>query len=322
MVTTNMSFNRSVLFLDKLQLHIYTIGYRNSGECILFFLENDFGICYSGLIDCYQVNGINVAIELLQQYGVNGLDFLCWTHPHVDHTLGLEVILHEFVTEKTKFVYPLNIKSINRSQIPQDAIPVVGGIIDIIESAAVKKAKVRPVSGTSRIESISFGNGRADAGSNFLFQIYSLSPDPNTVEKRDSLNKVVNINDYSVALSLSLGNKVFVFCSDIQDQTIRKIEYYPSKIDYLKIPHHGSEHSLKIIDWIMEEKVGIACTTEYKKSKLPRAESIEKYLMYSENLYSTHNGVEEFGYLYTVYNVKTDTFFNYTEGRMEKVFSS
>lgn len=308
-------------FLDKLYFHVYTIGYKNEGESILFMIESDFGIVYSGLIDCYERDGINIASNILEERGVGHIDLICWTHPHMDHSIGYEDIFNKYVNEKTKIIYPANLLSINDKDVSEGCVQTLDKIRDIIGSRKIRKATVKTISDNKRVENINFGVGQPDSNANFLFEIWSLAPISDIVEKRDLLQKVASVNDYSIALNITFGDKIFLFGGDIQDFSIKKVDHFgiPTKVDYLKIPHHGSKGSLDIINWIKNHGVGIACTTEFKTCRLPDESALDEYRNYSDSLYSTHIGQGDYGYLYTMYDVIDDNFYVKTEGRMKEI---
>ena len=77
------------LYSNSLFFEVYLIGYNSQGESILFFLRTDEGVIYSGVVDCYTYKSINKTIDLLKKENIEKIDFLCWTHPHDDHSLGI-----------------------------------------------------------------------------------------------------------------------------------------------------------------------------------------------------------------------------------------
>lgn len=81
------------LYSNSLFFEVYLIGYNSQGESILFFLRTDEGVIYSGVVDCYTYKSINKTIDLLKKENIEKIDFLCWTHPHDDHSLGIDKLL-------------------------------------------------------------------------------------------------------------------------------------------------------------------------------------------------------------------------------------
>lgn len=74
-------------------------------------------------MDCYEERSENVAIELLEAEGLECFDFVCWTHPHDDHTVGMENVIEDYCDDKTLFwIPPFILKDIeNRSNAAQTA---------------------------------------------------------------------------------------------------------------------------------------------------------------------------------------------------------
>ena len=76
----------------------YIIGYKNEGESVLFFVRADGGISFSGLIDCFRLRDIDKINDILKENGVKKLDFICWTHPDLDHSKGLKDIIQNYAS--------------------------------------------------------------------------------------------------------------------------------------------------------------------------------------------------------------------------------
>ena len=76
-----------------LELFVLNAGY---GESIVVHLPNGRW----GVVDCYAKSledpNSNLALQLLEEHGVTELEFLCLTHPHVDHFYGMTQILRRF----------------------------------------------------------------------------------------------------------------------------------------------------------------------------------------------------------------------------------
>lgn len=100
------------LFDKTLDFEINLIGYKNKGESIVFFLRTDGKAVYAGLVDCFEYESQNMAIELLKNEQLPFFDFVCWTHPHDDHTVGLDKIITEFCDKNTLFWIPPFLKKI------------------------------------------------------------------------------------------------------------------------------------------------------------------------------------------------------------------
>ena len=302
--------NKIVPLLNKLSISIYLVGYNKLGESIVFVVENDFGIFYCGVIDSFECNDVNNTIKILDQLGVKSLNLLVCTHPHEDHTLGMCKLINNYVTEDTRIIYPSNVYNVNQEV--ESIRETTEKITEILNSRKRKKPKLIGVNGYSPIYKCQIGN---QISKSFEFQIIALSPVTEIVEKRIFNGRVNTPNDYSISLLISIGGINFFLGGDIQNTTIDKIEqmYLPNKIDYVKIPHHASRHSTKLLGWFNRlDKSSISCTTEYSSSGLPNMEVIGKYKSFFNEIYTTNINPEKpvgVGIIKTVYDVLGNKFF-------------
>ena len=99
-------YKQVVYFEKDLCIETYVIGYKNEGESILFFVRADGGISFSGLVDCYKLDDVDKVKDILQENEIEKLDFICWTHPDLDHSKGLVDIIKNYVSQKTNIWIP------------------------------------------------------------------------------------------------------------------------------------------------------------------------------------------------------------------------
>jgi len=266
-------------FLKNLTLEIYTIGYKREGESIVFFIKTDNQIAYSGVIDCFEYNSINKTAEILMKNAVNKIDFLCWTHPDLDHSLGLDTILNQFVDFNTKIALPENISGQEFSYHSS-----VKASFDFIQD------KIKPRPGRKKFDVKSASDYKYLVWLDFKgpvltyqMTIHSIAPNSTIVRSRSLSTSTPKKNDYSVALMLNLGEVNILLGGDVENATINKFEefYIPEKLDYIKVPHHTSKSSDKLLLYLSQElKVEVACTTLYETHELPNTELLKIYLDY------------------------------------------
>ena len=301
--------NRIIPFFSKLQFNVYIIGYETQGESILFTIENDYGIAYSGVIDCFEKDNFNETINLLDELNINKLDILCWTHPHEDHTKGMDKLIKLYTSERTKLIYPANVYNIKQEN--EYTKKTSEMIKDIISSRKKKKPAIYPINGFRPIDRKQLGN---QPDNFYELSINALTPVSEIIEKRIVEGKVNTPNDYSISLLVSVGGVNFLFGGDIQDATIKKIDedYIPPKIDYVKIPHHSSKHSMSLLKWFNKlNKSSISCTTEYSPSNLPNEGVIDRYKLYFNEIYCTNKKTKDkngLGVIHTIYDVIDKSF--------------
>lgn len=81
---------REDLFID-----VYHIGYSTQGESCVFILYTAAKkVLYSLAIDCFEEMQINITDEILKEWKLEKkLNMFIWTHPHDDHSVGVERIV-------------------------------------------------------------------------------------------------------------------------------------------------------------------------------------------------------------------------------------
>lgn len=225
------------------------------------------------------------------------LDMLVWTHPHDDHSIGLEHIISKRCDKNTKIVTA----EILNSKLPKYT-NVCDSIISYISTKNTYKKfnnrwSINPVGHFPEVlQEIVFTKGK-DIIEKMV--IRCISPYPNIGNVQAGLDNE-NINKLSVGIIIEINrieNRLnFLFSGDMEKQTIEAImqeqedEEIPSIYNYIKIPHHGSEKSSNLVDILDSElKSEIGCSTVFCKKELPRMDAIRKYSNFIESLYCTSN---------------------------------
>ena len=281
---------RNLLFKDALELEVNIIGYHNQGESIVFFVRTDGYIAYAGLVDCYKTKDINVVKMLLEKEQIKKLDFVCWTHPHDDHTVGMDEIWDEYCTDETCF-YCTDIVTADPDLYSEEALEVFGKITDIHKLHKKKKTDITYVTDFKQLERLMcVGNAMQ-----YEFKICSFAPKSAMLGEREISNKEEQGNIYSVGLYLFLGEYSVMLAGDVENQTLRRIKdddmEYP--VDYIKIPHHGSVSASFLPDKLKNLEIlapSIATTTLSRRQGLPQKEIIENYFKWGcQEIYATGN---------------------------------
>ena len=103
--------------VKDLFLNLYLIGYENEGESIIISVTSsnpEKRLFYIGIVDSYKSGDINLTKEVLEhifeRYELKKekrkINFLCWTHPHDDHTKGMDDIIKQYCNNKTLIALP------------------------------------------------------------------------------------------------------------------------------------------------------------------------------------------------------------------------
>ncbi len=310
------SYGNYFIINKSLTIETKIIGYKNQGECVLIFVRVDNGICFSALIDCYMTNSIDKVSEILDMYHVQNLNFLCWTHPDLDHSKGLKKVFEKYVDKKTQIWIPEGIEAheIECSKEVQELFSMLKEcVIDYSKGYSVYTAS--DVKELSCYDTYCFAKGLNE----YVLSIMGYTPNSKLIRRQNYLNQFIK-NDRSIFCVFRLGEVRIFLTGDIENQTIQML---PKGVDshahILKIPHHGSETSIEMID-VCSEGCDVACSTVYRmgKSRLPNDEVMKQYSLGSKLLYCTGGqDQEQEKYEYGIVTVYTDVLNNLYEVKME-----
>lgn len=314
-------YKQVVYFEKDLCIETYIIGYKNEGESILFFVRADGGISFSGLVDCYKLDDVDKVKDILQENEIEKLDFICWTHPDLDHSKGLVDIIKNYVSQKTNIWIPegVDAQEITCSKdVKELFIQFKKCMIDMDAEYNVYSASDRK--DMMGYNSICFQKG-VDI---FPLEIISYAPNSKIIRKQNYTDKFIK-NDRSVFFVLALGSARIFLTGDVEDSTIEKIpsNFFEKHIHIMKIPHHGSDSSGKMLDlgW---QVCDVACSTVYRKghSDLPLANIMKRYSEVSQYLLCTGKAdrtkeTEKYGIVKIVTDIIENSFSTYTEGNAE-----
>ena len=315
---------------ENLIISIFVIGYKNIGESIvvLFRDVNDDTekIVISMVIDSYEKDNLNFTRKVLSKHHVDKLDFVCWTHPHYDHSPGIDSLIKDMFHENIvifspKFYYGnlmpdlLNSES---SRTPE--------IFDNIWN------QVKDHPNFSEIWRTISANG--DATHSYQLQLltedglshkdicfYFLTPlGSRTDVFATKGNQFGKPNELSVSFILSIDGYDFFFGGDTENEHAIGInKEIVQGLRWIKVPHHCSLGAKCIAERI-GPKFDYAASTVYKSSNLPKEEVQNIYakegILHMTQLEENHEykllheyGIIQYDYHFaddeTVVNIKT-----------------
>lgn len=322
--TSDVSISRykQVVYFEKnLCIETYIIGYRNEGESILFFVRADGGISFSGLVDCFRLDDVDKVNDILEENGVEKLDFICWTHPDLDHSKGLKDIIKNYVSEKTYIWIPegVDAQEITCSKEVKELFTQLKNCT-FDTDAEFNVYSVSDRKDMMCYNSICFQKGI----DGFPLEIISYAPNSKIIRKQNYMDKFIK-NDRSIFFVISLGSVRIFLTGDVEDATIEKIpvNFFEKHIHIIKIPHHGSDSSGKMLDLGWQD-CDIACSTVYRKghSDLPLPNIMEKYSETTQYLLCTgkidkNKETEKYGLIKIVTDVIENKFSTYMDGNAE-----
>jgi beta-lactamase superfamily II metal-dependent hydrolase len=312
---------------NNLVVSIFVIGYRNVGESIVVLFRDVYGdvddVKMSMVIDSYEIGDLNMTKKILSKFNVSKLDFVCWTHPHCDHSMGIDTLVKDnfhddMVIFSPKFYFgnlSQDILSSESSKTPE----IFSNITKIVEGSHNKQNIWRTIS--------AYGDTTCqyplkiiskDNDSSKDVYLYFLTPLGSRTDAYAIKGKELSSpNELSVSFVLSIDGYDFFFGGDIEDSHASSIsEEIIKSMRWIKVPHHCSLKATKIVDRI-GERLDYAVSTVYKSSGLPKEEIQNKYAQYCDlhmtqleenNNYQIQKkyGIIQYDYYFANENTKVD----------------
>ncbi len=285
-------YKNIIYCLESLVIETYFIGYLHEGEAILFFIKSDNNICFSGLIDCYKTKDMDIVTYILKKKQIISLDFICWTHPDLDHSKGLKDVIDSYASRHTYIWIPESIDTediVCSEEVKRLFISLKQYVIST--EATLNVFSISDIKDMMAYNSLCFINNI----NLYPLKLISYAPNSKIIRKQNYLEKYIK-NDRSIFFVLALGKTRILFTGDVENDTIKQIpkEHFEQHVHILKIPHHGSSTSTKMLE-LISGNCDIACSTVYRKgnSSLPEAEVMEAYKEKSTELYCTGKSAPE-----------------------------
>ena len=220
------------------------------------------------------------------EYGIKAFDIICWTHPHLDHSKGLLSLLKNYSNEETKIVLPAELHIV-KDCMKTESRNIFNYIQKITKRNSIKHGECNVVTEGKILEYFEL-RGKEK----IVFRIISLSPISTRVLnmanicKQKTVGKCShNFNEYSVALIVEINGYWFLFAGDMENSTITEIakKYLLDNVVFVKIPHHGSDTSNKLVELFDKKtcKDMVCATTALIKkgefNKLPNNDVLKRY---------------------------------------------
>jgi competence protein ComEC len=200
---------------DNLEVNFLNVG---EGDCILIEAPNNINILIDGggTPQSEFDIGRNIVIPYLRRKGINEIDLLILTHPHIDHLEGLLPILTEIK-------------------------------VDMVLDGGLACNSLEYQEFISLILKKGIPYHKAKAGDNFIFsnnlEMLLLNPlyDSDFYEESD-------FNNASIVVKLFYKNADFLFTGDIEKAAEKKLLVWQNILqsDILKVSHHGSVTSTNL----------------------------------------------------------------------------
>jgi len=290
-------------FYNDINVELFFLGLQNEGESILVILKCDNKIQHTLVVDSFlESDGTSPVLKILQQKGIKEIDTLVWSHPHDDHTKGITKLMKEFEDNIGEILIPMGVDTDQSkyTKATKELLEKINGI-NIANIVHKKLTRIRPiVADTSILRDREIKLRKVAERRYILFNIYAVSPDGNLVRNRDLRQDYNNLNDFSIGLYYIVGDFILFLTSDIENITINQLteETQNQMItpNILKLPHHGSDGSLKLFDFYNkqicshnEEVIEYIALTAYKNNKLPKEIVLKNYKTISNKIFKIDN---------------------------------
>lgn len=252
-----------------------------------------------GVVDCFRRRQTSPVVEWLKARDINSLRFLCWTHPHDDHSSGLPFLLAEF-PQIDEFWHcdamcQLSVLALIDTEHQRVYNGVSSYLVEVYESMLKRTTGPQPTSLVKHCRtsqpllrlqqhdlkitvltpsSASVATYETRLGKAFTEEVdfSALSPEPH--------------NEVSVGLWMEYGKTSVILGGDAEVPTWERARAaardmpWPSHSNYIKASHHGSLGAYDPELWaewapgLTERRVGV---TPFSSQKLPRPEGLEKF---------------------------------------------
>ena len=291
---------REYTIKGQLYVDIYTIGYEPKGEGIVLKIKDGNKTVFCCVIDCYEIENQNETLKLIQD---ESIDLICLTHPHEDHCKGIEKIL-EKANSSTTILYP-NYMLDEKYRNKKDANNTIEKISKILIKRRDNNSKPRTMACVGRqciMDDIKFFD--IENGGKYGMYVNTYTPLSVVLDKRKAKeflgeNTIGDIqdNNLSIMMSITIGRLKLLFCGDTEDETITELNdvvnkeeghFFNGVIDYVKIPHHGSDGTLEMFNLLSNvNTVSNSVSTVYRISKIPKIKVLEEYRKKRSKVYCT-----------------------------------
>lgn len=282
-------------FYKELKCKLYIIGGSTEGESVLFVVYGDDKVIYSCITDSFMQEKNNVPRLVAECCGLQGITDVFWTHPHDDHSDGIIELVE---TYKPESIYvPAELV-----ELPEGSPKISKEVLETINQfpSCDYRFKYQPCVTPIATNSVVLYKMLNVSDHVVPFIINTVAPAGSKVRRDVVTDRYNQLNDFSIAVLISIGDFAILLTGDLQDQMIKYIKE-TMQIDIptpniLKIPHHGSMGSTRVVSLFNnEEKVNLAVTTAKRSSHLPRTEALDTYLEYCEKLYKIGDEEKKIG---------------------------
>lgn len=297
--------------LDEVEFRIYTIGYSRQGETILTLICEKNRIIYSVLTDSFQkqskdIKKYNVLDDIFSRYQNPRIDVFIWTHPDLDHSIGIQYALDTFDAGGNAMTFmPGGLDRKDKYEICGKAKDA----FDYLKNHYLKKEQGLPISVSSGEERkiIKLRLRERQTGASVNVDFWFLAPSGEIILKRTAQESSFTINEMSIVYAVNLNGQNFLFTGDFEGKNLKMMcTDHMESLRFLKIPHHASYRSNATVDKLLQLHTANIVQTVTQKGNTPDIDELKKYLKLGKVFVASDDTRKDhqFGYVLTRYGVK------------------
>ena len=302
---------------DNLRLHICVIGYPVMGESVVAMLCESDKVLFTVVTDSYcceeNGNGYNYVVELLKKKGVGQIDAFVWTHPDKDHSIGIECLLDIYDSQHTAEIFiPEGLIGKNQETFCNETISAIGYIYANYSPKGSRKDRrnIHTVSTDfQEIRDLMKLNIVADDFESMTCKFRFVQPYSEYCHHCDFWDIEQEHNLMSIVYSIELNGRNYLFTGDLMDDGTRMMSHeILSRINYVKIPHHGSKHSKELLNILRNysTKGLTSSATSFNSSGAPQPKVLQAYSDMGNVYYVTDDRTHPIGCIETIVGVVDD----------------
>lgn len=293
---------------DNIGIFVFVVGFPKEGESIVFVMQDGDIPVFTIVTDCYSYNGYNHTTKVLQDNGIKQIDAFVWTHPDQDHSIGIVDMLTTFDTGKQSKVFvPSTFNGGQDYTVCDDAAKAIGFLMQEYNKDRLYNLHFVSVNTGEQPRSLYRINViESTTGHEINIALKFLAPNSALIERRDGMAKDFNLNDLSLVYVWSLNGFNYLFTGDLINQSVQFIDADDLiNTNFIKIPHHGSDSSAKLIKLLCQNELNVASSvsTVSTQNNDPKDFILQKYKSFSNKVCCTGYGDNNYGCVKTVFDI-------------------
>lgn len=302
------------------------------GESILLLLCDEETVLYTVLTDCYSIDDIgseyNHVHSILDKYNVSQINAFIWTHPDKDHSIGIENTLNLYDKEHQAEIFipeGLIYDGKTGDSFCDEARLAINYIYSHYSKKGSQTAKrhIHTVSTDDHEirDLVIFDIFADDEMDPVICKFRFVQPYSEFCNHANFWDMELEHNLMSIVFSLELNGRNYLFTGDLMDDGARRIKQdeFFSRINYIKIPHHGSDHSEEFLGMVTHYYNNYnnhwltSTVTRFNRSNDPKDRILKMYCKLGDVYYITNDN-NKVGCIETIVDIINDECVTNCEG--------